>query len=100
MSSAIPYSLEEILQPRSVAILGASRAPQKWGNVAARQLVAGGFPGAIYLINPAGGEILGRPVYTSLRAVPGPVDLAVIATAFNRKRRPTSCGAIKFNANT
>jgi acetate---CoA ligase (ADP-forming) len=77
-----PYSLEEVFQPRSVAILGASRAPQKWGHVAAKQLMQGGFPGAIYLINPGVSEILGRPTYPSLRAVPDPVDLAVIATSF------------------
>src|SRR6476620_4506906 len=45
-----PYSLEEVLQPRSVAILGASRAPQKWGHVAAKQLINGGFAGEIYMI--------------------------------------------------
>ncbi|GCF11055.1 acetate--CoA ligase family protein [Dictyobacter arantiisoli] len=77
-----PYSLEEVLQPRSVAILGASRAPQKWGHVAAKQLITGGFAGDIYLINPSVKEILDRPTYPSLRDVPGPVDLAVIATAF------------------
>jgi acyl-CoA synthetase (NDP forming) len=76
------YSLEEVFQPRSVAILGASRAPQKWGHVAAKQLMQGGFPGDIYLINPGVSEILGRPTYPSLQAVPGPVDLAVIATSF------------------
>ena len=54
------YTLEEILQPRSVALLGASRAPQKWGHVAAKQLLSGGFAGDIYLINPSVPEILGR----------------------------------------
>ncbi len=77
-----PYSLEDVLQPRSVAILGASRAPQKWGNVAARQLITGGFPGDIYLINPSVPEILGRPTYPSIRDIADPVDLAIIATAF------------------
>ncbi len=81
MSSPL-YTLEEVLQPRSVAILGASRAPHKWGHVAARQLIAGGFPGAIYLINPSVAQILGRATYPNLRDVPSPVDLAVIATAF------------------
>ena len=80
--SIAPYTLEEILQPRSVAILGASRSPQKWGNVAAKQLIAGGFSGNIYLINPSVPEILGRPTYPSILDIPGPVDLAVIATAF------------------
>jgi acyl-CoA synthetase (NDP forming) len=80
--SRILYSLEEVFQPRSVAILGASRAPQKWGHVAAKQLMQGGFPGDIYLINPGVAEILGRPTYPNIQAVPGPVDLAVIATSF------------------
>ncbi len=80
--SISPYPLEEVLQPRSVAILGASRAPQKWGHVAAKQLIAGAFAGDIYLVNPSVSEILGRPTYPTLRAVPGHVDLAIIATAF------------------
>jgi acyl-CoA synthetase (NDP forming) len=80
--SITPYNLQEVLHPRSVAILGASRSPQKWGNVAAKQLLAGGFPGEVYLINPSVPEILGRPTYPSLTSVPEQVDLAVIATAF------------------
>src|SRR5216684_5937530 len=81
MSSG-PYSLDDVLQPRSVAILGASRAPHKWGHVAARQLIAGGFPGPIYLINPSIPEVLERPTYPTLRDVPTQVDLAIIATAY------------------
>ncbi|HLZ59972.1 MAG TPA: CoA-binding protein [Ktedonosporobacter sp.] len=81
MSSTL-YPLEEVFQPRSVAILGASRATQKWGHVAAKQLINGGFAGEIYLINPSVPEILGRATYPTLRAVPAPVDLAVIATSF------------------
>lgn len=86
MSSA-PYSLEEVLNPRSVAILGASRAPHKWGHVAAKQLIAGGFPGSIYLVNPTVPDVLGHPTYPSLRDVPSHVDLAIIATSFNHVSR-------------
>jgi acetate---CoA ligase (ADP-forming) len=82
--SSTPYTLEEVLHPRSVAIIGVSRSPHKWGHVAARQLIAGGFPGPIYLINPTISEVLGRTTYASLREVPGPVDLAVIATSFKQ----------------
>ncbi|HEX6109353.1 MAG TPA: CoA-binding protein [Ktedonobacteraceae bacterium] len=78
-----PYTLEDILCPRSVAIIGASRASHKWGHVAAKQLIAGGFPGNIYLINPSIPDVLGRPTYASLRDVPTQVDLAIIATAFS-----------------
>ncbi len=82
--SSVPYALEDILHPRSVAILGASRAPHKWGHVAAKQLIAGGFPGNIYLINPSVPDVLGRPTHASLRDVPTPVDLAIIATSFGQ----------------
>ena len=58
-----PYTLEDILCPHSVAILGVSRSPHKWGHVAAKQLIAGGFPGDIYLINPTLPEVLGRHTY-------------------------------------
>ena len=80
--SRAPYALEEVLSPRADAILGVSRAPHKWGHVAAKQLIAGGFPGNIYLINPSIPEVLGRPTFPTLRNVPSQVDLAIIATAF------------------
>ena len=82
--SVTPYSLQEVLHPRSVAIIGASRAPHKWGHVAAKQLIAGGFPGDIYLINPSVPEILGKSTFANLYDVPSIVDLAVIATAFSQ----------------
>ena len=78
------YTLEDILCPRSVAILGASRSSHKWGHVAAKQLISGGFPGDIYLINPTLPEVLGRTTYASLHDVPTQVDLAIVATAFNQ----------------
>ncbi len=77
-----PFSLAEVLNPRAIAILGASRATHKWGHVSAKQLIAGGFPGEIYLVNPSVDEVLGRSTYPSMRQVPSQVDLAIIATAF------------------
>ena len=47
-----PYPLEEVLQPRSVAILGVSRAPQKWGHVAAKQLIEGRVPRRYFFYQP------------------------------------------------
>jgi acyl-CoA synthetase (NDP forming) len=85
--SRVPYALEEVLNPRAVAILGVSRSPHKWGHVAAKQLIAGGFAGNIYLINPSIPEVLGRPTFPTLRNVPSQVDLAIIATAFQHVPR-------------
>lgn len=80
--SRAPYTLEEVLNPRAVAILGASRSHHKWGHVAARQLIEGGFPGELYLVNPSVSEVLDRATYSTLRDVPSQVDLAIVATAF------------------
>ena len=79
-----PYPLEDILSPCSVAILGVSRSSYKWGHVAAKQLIEGGFPGDIYLINPTIPEVLGRTTYASLLDVPTKVDLAIVATSFSQ----------------
>ena len=78
------YSLDDLLCPRSVAILGVSRSSFKWGHVAAKQLIEGGFPGDIYFVNPTIPEVLGRTTYASLLDVPAKVDLAIVATSFSQ----------------
>lgn len=70
---------EELFHPRSVAVVGVSRSREKVGYSLFANLASGGFPGPIYGVNPAGGEILGRPLFPSVDAIPGPVDLAVLA---------------------
>lgn len=64
--------------PRSIAFVGASAAFGKWGYTLFTNVVAGNFKGEIYLVNPKGGEIAGRPVFNSVDDIPGPVDLAVV----------------------
>ncbi|MBI0298029.1 acetate--CoA ligase family protein [Streptomyces sp. PRKS01-29] len=80
------YSREEILgsmrrlmQPRSVAVVGASNEPGKIGNSVMRNLIDGGFPGEIHPVNPKADDILGRKAYKSVTDVPGEVDVAVFA---------------------
>lgn len=70
--------LRPLLEPRSVAIVGASSSPEKSGYTLLKNIVDGGFPGPIYPINPKAKEILGRRAYPSIAEVPGPVDLAFI----------------------
>jgi acetyl coenzyme A synthetase (ADP forming)-like protein len=72
-------SLRPFFRPRSVALVGASRDPASIGHRLLEALVRHGFQGALYPINPSVGALLGLPVYPSVAAVPGPVDLAVIA---------------------
>jgi acetyl coenzyme A synthetase (ADP forming)-like protein len=78
------YSQEQILQtmnhlmrPRAIAVIGASEQAGKIGNSVMRNLLDGGFPGEIYPVNPRAGEILGRKAYADVDQLPEGVDMAV-----------------------
>jgi len=70
--------IHKIFNPRGVAVIGASSSPHKWGYLALKELIAGGFKGGIYPINPKGGEILGKKAYASVLDVEGLIDTAFI----------------------
>lgn len=72
--------LTRLLDPRSIAVFGASANPAKRGHQVVRSLLAAAYPHPIFPVNPKGGEILGIPVARSIREVGGPVDAALIAT--------------------
>ncbi|MFZ2633877.1 MAG: acetate--CoA ligase family protein [Desulfosalsimonadaceae bacterium] len=73
-----PADVAPLFYPRSVAFVGASGRLGKWGYTLLTNTIGGGFSGEIYLVNPKGGTIAGRPVYTSVLDIPGPVDVAVV----------------------
>ena len=75
---ALQAQIGTMFNPRSVAIIGASRTIGKWGFTFTLHLIGGGYRGTIYPINPAGGQIMGLRVYRTLGEIPGPVDLAFI----------------------
>ena len=70
--------LESFFEPRSVAVIGASRESGKVGHDVLQNLIRYGFKGKIYPVNPKAKDILGLPCFPSVRDVPGEVDLAVI----------------------
>jgi acetyl coenzyme A synthetase (ADP forming)-like protein len=72
-------SLRPFFQPRSVAVVGASRTPTAIGGRILNALTTGGFQGPVYPVNPNASSILSRTVYASVRALPEVPDLAVIA---------------------
>jgi acyl-CoA synthetase (NDP forming)/RimJ/RimL family protein N-acetyltransferase len=72
-------SIRRLLEPGSVAVIGASRSRDKVGQVLVRNLVDGGFTGRVYAINPGASAVSGVPAYPNVRDVPGPVDVAVVA---------------------
>jgi len=69
--------IKALFEPRSVAVIGASRNPKKTGHIILKNIIDAGFKGRIYPINPKAGEILGLKAYPSIKDVPDDVDLAV-----------------------
>jgi acyl-CoA synthetase (NDP forming) len=80
-SSPAGRPLDALFDPRSVAILGASDNPAKWGNVLSRRALDSGVR-PVLLVNRRGGEVLGRPTHRTLAeardTLGEPVDLVVI----------------------
>lgn len=70
--------LTQFFEPNSVAIIGASATPGKAGYVVMRNILANGYTGKLYPVNPKGGEILGIPAYSSITSLPESIDLAII----------------------
>jgi acetyl coenzyme A synthetase (ADP forming)-like protein len=71
-------SLSPFFSPHGIALIGASQDPTKLGYGLARNLVQSNYQGVVHFVNPKGGSLLGRPMYTQVAQVPDPVDLAII----------------------
>ena len=69
--------LDYIFHPKSIAVAGASEDPQKQGNAYFRLLKERGFAGPVYAVNPRGTAILGSASYTSVTAIPEPIDYVI-----------------------
>ncbi|HDM09694.1 MAG TPA: hypothetical protein ENF92_04160 [Desulfobacteraceae bacterium] len=70
--------LGPILYPHSVAVIGASSAFGKWGQLILTNIVAGGFEGEIYPVNPKASSLCGLTAYKTVTDIPQPVDVAFI----------------------
>jgi acetyl coenzyme A synthetase (ADP forming)-like protein len=71
--------MSHLMNPSSIAVIGASAEAGKIGNSVMKNLINGGYAGEIYPINPKTDEIMGRKAYRSIGDVPGEVDVAVFA---------------------
>ena len=74
----ITDKFQPLLDPKSIAFIGASNSPGKWGNIVLRNLIIGGYEGNIYPVNPKEKEILGIFVYSKVCDLPETPDLAVL----------------------
>jgi acyl-CoA synthetase (NDP forming)/GNAT superfamily N-acetyltransferase len=72
-------SIERLLRPESVAVVGASRDEMSVGHTVLAHLIEAGFTGPVHAVNPGATEVGGVPAYPSVVDVPGPVDLVVVA---------------------
>ena len=77
-SEKIVEAIRTCFYSRSLALVGASDDPRKYGYMTLRSILEAGYTGEVYPINPKGGEIMGVKVYPSLQEIPGTLDLAVI----------------------
>jgi PAS domain S-box-containing protein len=75
------HPLDYMFHPQSIAVVGISAdLPKFWmRQLYFDALIRSGYPGRIYLVNPKGGELEGRPIYRTLTEVPGPVDHVVVS---------------------
>ncbi|MFH1138124.1 MAG: CoA-binding protein [Pseudomonadota bacterium] len=71
-------NLDVFLNPRTVAVLGATDRPGAWGSFIMGALLSEKFPGVVYPVNRKGGRVWGLEAAPRLESIAGPVDLAVL----------------------
>ncbi|MHB1445640.1 MAG: bifunctional acetate--CoA ligase family protein/GNAT family N-acetyltransferase [Acidimicrobiales bacterium] len=81
---AVVRSLDRLLRPRSVAVVGAGQRPGTIGHEILATLLRDGFTGPVYPVNPNATQVAGLSAYADLHSIPGPVDLAVVVVPAER----------------
>jgi acetyl coenzyme A synthetase (ADP forming)-like protein len=91
--------LNNFFNPKSIAVIGASRTPGKVGYDILKNSIEYGYQGVVYPINPRATEILGLKSYPSILDVPDKIELAVIVVpSKNVIEVIEQCGAKKIDA--
>ncbi len=76
---AARHAVEPFLQPRGIAVVGASRRRGTVGGEVLHNLLSSGYAGRLYAVNPAATEVQSVPAFASVAELPEPVEMAVIA---------------------
>ncbi len=76
---AVVHSIEKLLKPQSIAVIGAARARNTIGHQLLHNLVSGGFEGPVYPVNPTATSIESMQCYPTIEAISTSVDLAIVA---------------------
>jgi acetate---CoA ligase (ADP-forming) len=77
----MPHRLDSLLRPQSIAVLGATERAGAVGRATVENLLAGGYEGRLYAVNPGHRSVCGLPCYPSLAALPAPVDHVIFAVS-------------------
>jgi len=72
-------SMQRLMQPKAIAVIGATNEDGKIGNSVMKNLINGGYKGQIYPIHPKADEVMGYKAHKSVKDVPGDIDTAVFA---------------------
>lgn len=80
----IDENIKYLFEPRSLAVIGASRDKSKIGHAVLQNVINGGYAGKVYPVNPGGGQIEGRQVYRSILDIEDTVDTACITLPADR----------------
>ena len=68
-----------VMEPKSIAVIGASKNPSKIGHAILKNMLISGYIGKLYAVNPSSDEILGVKCYDSVLEVKRKIDCAIIA---------------------
>jgi acetyl coenzyme A synthetase (ADP forming)-like protein len=77
--TAAAAAVRLLLEPASIAVIGASRDPESIGGRLLHNLLSGPFQGVVYPVNPNAPAVQGVPAYPTVQAIPGEVDVAFVA---------------------
>jgi len=75
---AVKSELDVFLNPKAVAVIGATERPGSWGSFIMQGLLSRPYAGKIYAINQHGGQIYGVPTFRDVAEVNEPIDLAIL----------------------
>ncbi len=90
---AVVRSMDRVLRPRSVVVVGVTADEDDTAAQVVEHLVAGGFHGAVHAVGTGRATVAGVDVVPSVEDVPGPVDLAVVASpAHHVHAQVEACG--------
>jgi len=71
--------MEVFLKPESIAVVGATDRVGSWGAIIMESLLCWKFPGKLFPVNPKAATVSGMKAYPNIQAIPGKVDLAILA---------------------